>query len=187
MSTVASAWRTQAHVFGRILLYQGDITKIDTTAIVNAANSSLLGGGVDGAIHRAGGPEILEACRRLRAGHLGKGLPTGEAVITTAGKLPSQKVIHTVGPVWNGAQKEAPEKLANCYRNCLRLAAENQLDSLAFSSISTGVYGYPKSEATTIAVREVREFLEHNALPKTVVFVTFDDESRRIYEQELSK
>lgn len=188
MATAAADWHSQAKAFGRILIYQGNITQIDTDAIVNAANSSLLGGGgVDGAIHRAGGPEILEACRQLRAGHLGKGLPTGQAVITTAGKLPSAKVIHTVGPVWNGGQKGEPAKLADCYRNCLRLATDNHLNSVAFSSISTGVYGYPKPEATAIAVREVREFLASHALPREVIFVTFDDESTRLYEQELSK
>ncbi|MCB2379917.1 O-acetyl-ADP-ribose deacetylase [Hymenobacter sp. BT635] len=186
--TAAADWQTQAVSFGRILLYQGNITTIDTTAIVNAANSSLLGGGgVDGAIHRAGGPEILEACRRLRAGHYGKGLATGEAVVTTGGRLPATHVIHTVGPVWNDGQKGAPEKLASCYRNSLRLAAENQIDSVAFPGISTGIYGYPKAEATTIAVREVRQFLESHALPQTVVFVVFDEESRRLYELELSK
>ncbi|MCB2409651.1 O-acetyl-ADP-ribose deacetylase [Hymenobacter lucidus] len=188
MPITASDWRTKALAFGRILLYQGDITKVDTTAIVNAANSSLLGGGgVDGAIHRAGGPEILEACRRLRAGHYGKGLATGEAVITTGGRLPAARVIHTVGPVWNGGQKGASEKLANCYRNSLQLAAENQLESVAFPSISTGIYGYPKTEATAIAVHEVRQFLESHQLPETVVFVVFDEESRQLYEQELSK
>ena len=179
-------WRTQAQTLGRILLYQGDITKLDTAAIVNAANSSLLGGGgVDGAIHRAGGPEILEACRRLRAGHYGRGLATGEAVITTGGRLPARYVIHTVGPVWNGGHKREPELLANCYRNSLRLAVEHQLESVAFPGISTGIYGYPKAEAAAIAVREIREFLADNHLPETVVLVAFDAESYRLYEQAL--
>ncbi|HEX8429159.1 O-acetyl-ADP-ribose deacetylase [Hymenobacter sp.] len=187
-SPTAANWRAEAKSFGRILLYRGDITRVDTDAIVNAANSSLLGGGgVDGAIHRAGGPEILEACRRLRAGHYGKGLPTGQAVITTAGRLPAQHVIHTVGPVWNGGHQQEPELLANCYRNSLQLATENQLRSLAFSSISTGVYGYPKAEATMIAVREVRAFLELHELPEEVVFVTFDEASFQLYEQELEQ
>jgi len=181
-------WRAHAQRFGRLLLYQGDITRLDTAAIINAANSSLLGGGgVDGAIHRAGGPEILEACRRLRAGHYGKGLATGEAVITTAGRLPSQHVIHTVGPVWNGGHKQEPALLASCYRNSLRLAAENMLDSVAFPGISTGIYGYPKAEAAAIAVREARAFLEQHAAPATVVFVVFDEESKRLYEAELSR
>ena len=187
-SSSSADWRTQAQVFGRILLYQGDITKLDTAAIVNAANSSLLGGGgVDGAIHRAGGPEVLEACRRLRAGHYGKGLATGEAVITTGGRLPARQIIHTVGPVWNGGHKHEPELLANCYRNSLRLAAQNNLDSLAFPGISTGIYGYPKAEAATIAVREVRRFLAENEVPATVVFVAFDAENYRLYEQELKE
>ena len=182
----SSDWRIQAHTFDRILLYQGDITKLDTAAIVNAANSSLLGGGgVDGAIHRAGGPEILEACRRLRAGHYGRGLATGEAVITTGGRLPARYVIHTVGPVWNGGHKREPELLANCYRNSLRLAVEHQLESVAFPGISTGIYGYPKAEAAAIAIHEIRAFLADNHLPETVVLVAFDAESYRLYEQAL--
>ncbi len=186
MATSPSTWRTNARSFGRILLYQGDITRLDIDAIVNAANSSLLGGGgVDGAIHRAGGPEILEACRKLRAGHYGKGLRTGEAVITTGGRLPAQQVIHTVGPVWNGGHKQEPELLANCYRNSLLLAEKNELHSIAFSGISTGVYGYPKAEATVIAVREVRAFLDQHELPQEVVFVVFDEASFKLYEQEL--
>lgn len=169
----------------RIHLVQGDITRQPVAAIVNAANSSLLGGGgVDGAIHRAGGPQILEECRRIRARQ--GGCKAGEAVITTGGRLPAGHVIHTVGPVWNGGHRGEPALLANCYRNSLRLAAENQLDSLAFPGISTGIYGYPKKEATGIAVREVQEFLAQNLVPATVTFVAFDDGSRRIYEQALA-
>lgn len=180
-------WRSQAQSFGRILLYQGDITTLNTDAIVNAANSSLIGGGgVDGAIHRAGGPQILEECRRLRAGHYGKGLRTGEAVITTGGRLPTPYVIHTVGPVWNGGHKQEPELLANCYRNSLAIAAQHNLASIAFPGISTGIYGYPKPEATTIAVREVLTFLETNEQPTQVVFVVFDGETKRLYERELT-
>src|SRR5687768_16127403 len=142
----------------RIKLVKGDITKIPVDAVVNAANSSLLGGGgVDGAIHRAGGPEILEACRAIVAKQ--GGCPTGEAVITTAGKLPAKFVIHTVGPIWNGGNKNEPEKLANCYRNSLKLAQENNCQSVAFPNISTGVYGYPKPEAAKVAVRETLSFL----------------------------
>lgn len=185
-SPTTATWRSEAKSYGRILLYRGDITGVDTDAIVNAANSTLLGGGgVDGAIHRAGGPEILEACRRLRAEHYHEGLPTGEAVITTGGQLPAQHVIHTVGPIWRGGHEE-PDMLASSYRNSLRVAAENKLSSVAFSSISTGDYGYPKAEATAIAVREVRAFLEQHDLPQEVVFVTFDEDSFRLYEQELS-
>jgi O-acetyl-ADP-ribose deacetylase (regulator of RNase III) len=173
--------------FGRILLAQADITKLDTDAIVNAANSSLLGGGgVDGAIHRAGGPDILEACRRLRAGHYGKGLATGEAVITTGGRLPARYVIHTVGPVWNGGHKREAELLTNCYRNALRLAAEHELGSVAFPGISTGIYGYPKAEAARIAVQTVQAFLAASSLPETVVLVAFDAAAYQLYEQQLS-
>lgn len=174
--------------FGRILLAQADITKLDTDAIVNAANSSLLGGGgVDGAIHRAGGPDILEACRRLRAGHYGKGLATGQAVITTGGRLPARYVIHTVGPVWNGGHRNEPAQLASCYRESLRRAAEHDLRSVAFPGISTGIYGYPKAEAARIAVHTVQEFLTAHALPETVVLVAFDEDSYRLYEQELER
>lgn len=183
-STPTPAWRPDAYRFGRILLYRGDITRLDTDAIVNAANSSLLGGGgVDGAIHRAGGPEILEACRKLRASHYGSGLATGQAVITTAGRLPARHVIHTVGPVWNGGHKHEPELLANCYRNSLQRAAEHQLSSVAFPGISTGIYGYPKAEAATIAIREVKAFMQTHEQPGEVVFVTFGEEDYRLYEQ----
>ncbi len=179
-------WRSEAQTFGRILLYQGDITTLDTDAIVNAANSSLLGGGgVDGAIHRAGGPQILAECRQIRAQQYVNGLPTGGAVITSGGQLLASKVIHTAGPVWNGGHKQEPELLANCYRNSLRLAEENQLASIAFPGISTGIYGYPKREAAAIAVREVRAFLAGHEQPREVVFVAFDEEGYRLYEQEL--
>jgi O-acetyl-ADP-ribose deacetylase (regulator of RNase III) len=189
MSTSHSTtpWRSQAQAFGRILLYQGDITTLDTTAIVNAANSSLLGGGgVDGAIHRAGGPEILQECKQIRAQQYPDGLPTGQAVITSGGQLPAPKVIHTVGPVWHGGGKNEPALLVDCYRNSLRLAAEHDLHSIAFSGISTGVYGYPKPEAASIAVREVRAFLAAHDVPAEVVFVVFDEESKRLYEQEMT-
>jgi len=169
----------------RIRLVQGDITEQPVSAIVNAANSSLLGGGgVDGAIHRAGGPVILEECRAIRARQ--GGCKTGEAVITTGGRLPVAHVIHTVGPVWNGGHKGEPELLFNCDRNSLRLAEENQLESVAFPGISTGIYGYPKAEAAAVAVREVRQWLAAHAWPKQVVFVFFDEENRRLYELELA-
>lgn len=187
-SSPAADWRATAQRFGRVLLYRGDITKLDTTAIVNAANSSLLGGGgVDGAIHRAGGPAILEACRQLRASHYGKGLATGEAVLTTGGRLPAPHVIHTVGPVWNGGHKQQPQLLAACYQHCLQIAAGRQLASVAFPGISTGIYGYPKPEATAIAVREVRQFLAQHAWPQEVVFVVFDQESEQLYRQALQQ
>ena len=168
----------------RIQLVQGDITRQQVAAIVNAANSSLLGGGgVDGAIHRAGGPEILADCQKIRARQ--GGCKTGEAVITTGGRLPAAHVIHTVGPVWNGGHKGEPKLLASCYYNSLRLAAEHQLVSVAFPGISTGIYGYPKKEAAVIAVHEVQQWLAAHEFTQTVVFVVFDDESRRLYEREL--
>lgn len=168
----------------RLRVEQGDITKMATTAIVNAANSSLLGGGgVDGAIHRAGGPAILEECRKIRARQ--GGCKTGEAVITSGGRLPAQYVIHTVGPVWNGGHKGEPEQLATCYRNSLRLALENKLDSVAFPGISTGIYGYPKQDAAAIAVRGIRQWLAAHEWPREVVLVAFDQENKRLYEQEL--
>ncbi|WP_266202546.1 O-acetyl-ADP-ribose deacetylase [Pontibacter kalidii] len=165
---------------------QGDITKVEVGAVVNAANNSLLGGGgVDGAIHRAGGPAILEECKQIRARQ--GGCPTGEAVITTAGNLPARYVIHTVGPVWNGGRKGEPELLANCYRNSLRLAGENSVESIAFPNISTGVYGYPKDKAAKVAVETVKSYLqEHNTSIKRVVFVCFDEENYRLYEGLLS-
>ncbi|GAB2790688.1 O-acetyl-ADP-ribose deacetylase (regulator of RNase III) [Hymenobacter luteus] len=181
-------WRANALSFGRILLYRGDITRLDTDAIVNAANSSLLGGGgVDGAIHRAGGPEILAACRQLRASHYGSGLRTGEAVITTGGRLPARHVIHTVGPVWNGGHKHEPELLANCYRNSLGLAAKHGVGSVAFPGISTGIYGYPKEQAAPIAIQEVRRFLQAHAQLREVVFVAFGEDDFALYERELIK
>ncbi|MBY8876707.1 O-acetyl-ADP-ribose deacetylase [Actinacidiphila acidipaludis] len=140
----------------QITFIQGDITEQHVDAIVNAANSSLLGGGgVDGAIHRKGGPEILAACRDLRAGHYGSGLPTGQAVATTAGRLPARWVIHTVGPVWQ-AQEDRSALLASCYRESLRVADELGASSVAFPAISTGVYGWPMDDGARIAVQTVR-------------------------------
>src|SRR5881409_2823995 len=140
----------------RLVLVQGDITKQDTDAIVNAANSSLLGGGgVDGAIHHAGGPEILEACREIRRTRFPQGLPTGEAVITTGGKLPALYVIHTVGPIYGEHQGHEAELLANCYHNSLTLAVEHNLTSIAFPAISTGVYGYPLAEAAEVSSQAI--------------------------------
>lgn len=170
-----------------IEVQKGDITKLAVDAIVNAANNSLLGGGgVDGAIHRAGGPDILEECRQIRARQ--GGCPTGEAVITTAGRLPAKYVIHTVGPVWQGGQKGEPELLASCYRNCLKLAKEHNVESIAFPNISTGVYGYPKDKAAMVAVETVKLYLqEHETSVKQVVFVCFDEESYRLYQQLLGR
>ncbi len=157
-----------------IEVLQGDITKFAADAIVNAANSSLMGGGgVDGAIHRAGGPAILEECRRIVAKQ--GGCKTGEAVITTAGRLPAKFVIHTVGPVWNGGHRGEAEKLGNCYRNSLQLAVENGCKTVAFPCISTGVYGYPIAEAAKVAVATVKAFLEENEGLERVVMVCFDE------------
>jgi O-acetyl-ADP-ribose deacetylase len=160
----------------KIEVIQGDITKLTVDAIVNAANSSLMGGGgVDGAIHRAGGPAILEDCRKIVARQ--GSCKTGEAVITSAGNLPAKFVIHTVGPVWNGGQKKEAEKLANCYQNSLKLAVKNGCKTVAFPCISTGVYGYPIGEAARVAVGAVREFLETTEGLERVVMVCFDGEN----------
>jgi O-acetyl-ADP-ribose deacetylase len=145
----------------RIKLNQGDITKLHVDAIVNAANTRLLGGGgVDGAIHRAGGKQILDECIVIR--NKQGGCPTGEAVITTGGNLSARYVIHTVGPVWNGGNKNERELLANCYRNSLKLAIDDHIKTIAFPNISTGVYHFPKAEAAEIAVKTVNEFLQDN-------------------------
>ena len=167
-----------------IKLIQGDITKVEVDAIVNAANSSLLGGGgVDGAIHRAGGKEILDECIKIR--NRQGGCETGQAVITTAGKLPAKFVVHTVGPVWNGGMKNEVQLLADCYTNSLKIALENNVRTLAFPNISTGIYGYPKESAGEIAVKTVAEFLEKNDEILQVIFVCFDDDNYRIYEKLL--
>ena len=165
----------------RIQLIKGDITKQQTNAIVNAANSSLLGGGgVDGAIHRAAGSALLDACVAVR--NRQGGCKTGEAVITTGGNLPAKYVIHTVGPVWNGDKAEKEQLLANSYSNCLKLAVENGVESISFPSISTGIYHFPKDKATAIAVTTVKEFLAENTTLKQVVFVCFDDENYALYK-----
>ena len=168
-----------------IKLLLGDITKIGVDAIVNAANSSLLGGGgVDGAIHRAGGRAILDECRKIveRQG----GCPTGEAVITTAGNMPARYVIHTVGPVWHGGMNDEDQLLANAYSNSLRLAVDNGVKTIAFPNISTGVYGFPKERAAKIAIETVRKFLEKDKSLHEVVFVCFDRENHAIYERLLN-
>ena len=166
----------------RIHLLQQDITTLTVDIIVNAANSSLLGGGgVDGAIHRAGGPAILAECRQIRA-RQGK-CATGEAVITTAGDLPAKRVIHTVGPVWAGGTNDESHLLRNCYLNSLELAEREGATSIAFPNISTGVYGYPKQRAAEVAVAAVRAFTAQ-AL-RDVYFVCFDAENYRIYRELL--
>lgn len=156
----------------KIEIIKGDITKVNVDAIVNAANNTLLGGfGVDGAIHRAGGIEILEACKKIG------GCETGEAVITTAGKLPARFVIHTVGPVWYGGDHEEQKLLAACYRNSLQLALDNQCKSIAFPNVSTGAYGFPKKQAAKIAIHTVKEFLKDHPEIERVLFVCFTSEN----------
>ncbi len=171
----------------KLAIIQGDITQQATEAIVNAANSSLMGGGgVDGAIHRAGGPAILEECKQIvsRQGRL----PTGKAVITTGGNLKARFVIHTVGPIWHGGNRGGPELLASAYRESLKVAAENNLSSVSFPSISTGAYGYPTTEAAKVAMRAVASFLKEQVTPlKEVVFVLFDSATFESYSSALGE
>ena len=167
---------------GRLVVTTGDITKLKTGAVVNAANSSLMGGGgVDGAIHRSGGPAILEECKQIRAGRYPDGLPAGDAVATTAGKLPAEYVIHTVGPVWHGGNSGEADKLASCYRRSLEEAVKLSLRDIAFPAISTGIYGYPKEKAGRIAFGAVRQFLADSKLPETVYFVFYSPGDARIF------
>ena len=165
----------------RIILTKEDITKLAVDAIVNAANQTLLGGGgVDGAIHRAAGPELLEECKTLN------GCPTGDAKITKGYLLPAKFVIHTVGPVWRGGNNKEAALLENCYKKSLLLAQTNNCKTIAFPNISTGIYGYPKREAAEIAVRTVQEFLKSNKLPEKVYFVCFDETNFAIYANILN-
>lgn len=170
-----------------INLIKGDITTMTVDAIVNAANSSLLGGGgVDGAIHRKGGPQILEECKAIR-NRQGK-CKTGDAVYTSAGLLPAKYVIHTVGPIWNGGKNKEPELLASCYRKALEIADSLFVKSIAFPNISTGVYHFPKTEAAEIAIAAVQEFIDSkNKNIEVVVFVCFDDENYQLYKDLLAE
>ena len=159
---------------GRVVVKVDDITKENVDAVVNAANSTLMGGGgVDGAIHRAGGPEIKKECEEIRRTQYPDGLPTGQAVITTAGKMAAKYVIHTVGPVYGRGGKDKAELLAACYRNSLKLAADNKLKTIAFPAISTGVYGYPLDEAAKVSSSEIGKFLSGNSSVHEVRLVFF--------------
>src|SRR5213595_537049 len=179
---MSEASNTTTFLDSRVTVIVSDIIKQDVEAIVNAANSSLLGGGgVDGAIHSAGGPEILEECREIRRTRFPQGLPTGEAVITTGGKLPALYVIHTVGPIYGQHHGKESELLANCYHNSLTLAVEKNLSSIAFPSISTGVYAYPRAEAAEVSSRTIEHFLATDRQLKEVRLVFFRDEDAEIF------
>jgi O-acetyl-ADP-ribose deacetylase (regulator of RNase III) len=165
-------------------LIKGDITEVEADAIVNAANSSLMGGGgVDGAVHRKGGPKILEECKRIRATEWPDGLPTGKAVITSGGNLKAKYIIHTVGPVWLGGFHVEAELLKQAYKNSLKLAVAKGLKTIAFPSISTGAYGYPIEDASRIALRTVKDFLEKEDKLERVVFVLFSENDFQVYLQ----
>ena len=164
----------------QVEIFKGDITKQKVDAIVNAANTTLLGGGgVDGAIHRSAGKELLDECKKLG------GCKTGEAKLTSGYNLPAKNVIHTVGPIWNGGKNNEDELLTRCYRNSLKLAVENGVKSIAFPAISTGVYKFPLERATKIAINEVTKFLNDNDEIEKVIFVAFDDSTYNCYEEKL--
>ena len=166
----------------KIELYQGDITQLRIDAIVNAANKTLLGGGgVDGAIHRAAGPLLLEECKKLN------GCDTGDAKITKGYNLPATYIIHTVGPIWHGGGQSEPELLESCYRRSLEVAVENTISSIAFPNISTGVYRFPKEHAAHIAIQSVLKFIQCNDQIEKVIFAVFDDENYSIYKELLKK
>lgn len=162
----------------KIEIHKGDITKLKVDAIVNAANTSLLGGGgVDGAIHRAAGPELLEFNRKLG------GCRTGEAKMSPGFNLPAKYIIHTVGPIWNGGKNNEDQLLENCYNNSLKLAAENNIKTIAFPAISTGIYGFPLERATKIAVKTVKQFLKDESSIEKVIFVCFSDHDYNVYKE----
>jgi O-acetyl-ADP-ribose deacetylase (regulator of RNase III) len=182
-------WKKMAHHEfqvgkAKVRLFRGDITEMTTDAIVNAANSSLMGGGgVDGAIHSKGGPAILTECKSIRETEWPDGLPTGKAVITTAGNLKAKRVIHTVGPIWHGGNQGEPELLAHAYQNSLQLAFSESLKTVAFPSISTGAYGYPVEQASHVALKAVKEFLESDDGLEEVVFVLFSERDLQVYQK----
>lgn len=166
----------------RIQLVQGNICSIEVEAVVTAANAQLMGGGgVDGAVHRAAGPELLRACRKIG------GCPTGEARLTPGFQLQAKHVIHAVGPFWNGGEHNEPERLHSAYTSSLKLAAKNNVRSIAFPCISTGVFGFPKVEACEISITAVRNWLHENALPQTVTFCCFEDEDYALYQRKLAE
>ncbi|MCX6335125.1 MAG: O-acetyl-ADP-ribose deacetylase [Bacteroidia bacterium] len=166
----------------RLEIIKGDITNLNVDAIVNAANSSLLGGGgVDGAIHKAAGPELMEECEKLN------GCSMGDAKITGGHSLKAKYIIHTVGPVWHGGYKDEPEVLASCYQSSLKLAKDKKIKTVAFPGISTGVYGFPKDLAAIIAVNETRRFLLKSSYPEKVIFVAYDDDSFEVYRKILKQ
>lgn len=174
----------QLFLAGRVVIIVGDLTRQDVTAVVNAANSSLLGGGgVDGAIHRAGGPEILVECQQIRQTRYPQGLPTGEAVITTGGNLPARFVIHTVGPIYGRDPSRDADLLAASYQNSLALARRHGVSSIAFPSISTGAYGYPKAEAAAVSSRAIKEFLNNDRQIEEVRLVFFQEKDARVFLQ----
>jgi O-acetyl-ADP-ribose deacetylase (regulator of RNase III) len=166
----------------RVELIKGDITNLDVDAIVNAANNSLLGGGgVDGAIHKAAGPELFKECESL------KGCTTGQAKMTKGYKLKAKNIIHTVGPVWYGGYRDEPDLLASCYQSTLKLAKENKIKTIAFPGISTGIYGFPKDLAAIIAINETKRFINKYSYPRKVIFVAYDDDSFETYRKLLDK
>jgi O-acetyl-ADP-ribose deacetylase (regulator of RNase III) len=172
----------ESFLAGRVLVVVGDITRQDVTAVVNAANSTLLGGGgVDGAIHRVGGPLILEECKEIRKTVYPDGLPTGQAVITTAGNLPARYVIHTVGPIYGREPERESELLAACYQNSLLLARQYPISSIAFPSISTGAFGYPKPEAAKVASTTIKDFLSADKQIEQVRLVFFQQSDARVF------
>ncbi len=173
---------TERFLDKKVIVKVGDITEEDTDAIVNAANSTLLGGGgVDGAIHRKGGSKILDECKKIRENQYPNGLPTGKAVITSGGNLAARFVIHTVGPIYGMNQENEAELLADCYQNSLRLAAENDLKTIAFPSISTGAFGYPKHEAAKISSRAIKQFLNADERLIQVKLVFFSDSDAEMF------
>jgi len=180
---MSATWRRTT-----VKLVQGDITDQDVDAVVNAANSSLMGGGgVDGAIHRRGGPAILEECLRIRREEWPDGLPAGEAVINSGGLLKARYVIHTVGPVWSGGRSGEPESLAECYSSSLRVAVQQGLRSVAFSSIGTGAYGYPIQEASRIALKAVKSYVVREGVPAEVMFVLYSEKDFKTYVEALEE